>query len=250
MVIPRVLTGLLLASTAFGWSARGHRIVAMIAEKHLSSNAALHVRELLGPDSMASVSAWSDKVRGNRRYGSSCHFVNIPVEASNPDPDRFCPADGCIFSKLDEFAAMLRTTSGKSPERVDALKFVIHFVADLHQPLHVGNQGDRGGNDRQVRFFGKPTNLHAVWDRELLQRVCGNERKCVQRLEGTAQARWSGGSTHEWTLESYSVARNVAYVNLSANLGDAYLAQCAPSVLVQLEKAGLRLAALLDEMWK
>jgi hypothetical protein len=245
-----VLLALVAAVPAFSWSAPGHRVVAMIAERRLTPKALAEVRSLLGDESLNDAAVWADNIRSDRHEAYGWHFMNIPIEASDPDPMKYCPATGCVISKIEEFTATLRSTQGKTSERTEALKFLIHFIGDLHQPLHVGDHGDRGGNDLQLEFFGVGTNLHSVWDRGLPSRLGTDEAALAAELGAAAQERWASGTVKEWALESLSISRKIAYKNLSNSLGQEYFDQCAPSVRVQLAKAGVRLAQTLNRIWE
>jgi hypothetical protein len=245
-----MLLGLsLFVCSAYPWSTPGHRVVAGIAEKHLNSVALKNVQALLQGQSMADVSNWADQVGRSRREAAGWHFINIPIEVSDPDPDKFCHPKDCVLSKVNQLMALLKSTSGTPKERSEALKYVIHLVADLHQPLHVGNREDRGGFKLQLIFFDLPTNLHMVWDHELLARQGLDEATLITQLDGLAQERWSRGTPRDWVLESFAVAREVAYNNVSGKLGSDYLEQCTPLVRTQLAKAGIRLAKVLNEIW-
>jgi hypothetical protein len=137
---------------AFAWGGEGHRIVAEIAEQYLEPGAARQIRELLAIDNettLSDVASWADQIRPQRRETAPWHFVDIPVSAQRYDAPRDCRSDDCIVARLEQFIAALRQDSSKPPsrERLEGLKFVVHFMGDLHQPLHVSDNGDRGGGD-------------------------------------------------------------------------------------------------------
>ena len=147
--------------------------------------------------------------------------------------------------------------SDRAP-KVEALKFVIHFVGDLHQPLHCEDDGDNGGNKRHVIFDGHPDNLHWVWGMGLLQHINRDSEALAAQLERriTAQERasWVKGSIGDWGMESHQLAQKVAYGNLCsqnpAPIRAGYERQAEPLIELQLEKAGVRLAYLLNATLK
>ena len=135
------------------------------------------------------------------------------------------------------------------------MKFVVHFVGDLHQPLHDENDGDKGGNTRHVIFDGRPDNLHWIWDTGLLEHINRNPQMLAADLEANItpeeKAEWQKGSIEDWVQESHKLAQSVAYGDLAsgnpAPITSDYERQADPVVELQLEKAGVRLAYLLNE---
>jgi hypothetical protein len=172
--------------------------------------------------------------------------------------ERECPNGQCVVGKTDGFLAVLKDPKADRSAKVEALKFVIHFVGDLHQPLHCEDDGDKGGNVRHVIFGGHPDNLHWVWDTGLLQHITRDPEALAAQLEHriTAQERanWVKGSIEDWVMEGHRLAEAVAYGTLgSQNLAPitaAYERQVEPVIELQLEKAGVRLAYLLNAALK
>ena len=176
---------------AFAWGSEGHRIVAEIAEQYLEPTTARQVRDLLALENettLAEVSTWADHIRGRRRDTARWHYVDIPIRppAGTPagyDASRDCPRGDCVVAAIERFTDTLRDKSASPGDRLEALKFVVHFVADVHQPLHCADNGDCGGNDVRVSFLGQHMTLHAVWDSGILApAVQGDERGYALRL--------------------------------------------------------------------
>ena len=138
------------------------------------------MNDLLGV-SMAEVSTWADEVRGQRRETGPWHYINIPIDAPHTRSADFCSKEGCVVSKIDDLVEILHTSNDRA-ERAEALKFLIHFVGDMHQPLHCGDRKDRGGNDTKVNYFGQAYNLHRLWDSDLLARMDNDEDHLVHSL--------------------------------------------------------------------
>jgi hypothetical protein len=263
LILASVLLVFGAAGTALAWGDEGHRIVAEIAEQYLKAGTAHQVRELLALENattLAEVSTWADKIRGQRRETARWHYVNIPIHppAGTPaayDAARDCPNGDCVVAKIDELAAVLGDKAGHdSRDRLEALKFVVHFVADVHQPLHAANDGDRGGNDVRVTFMGRQTNLHAVWDTGILFAAeIGDERAYALQLARSIRPieldQWRDGSATTWATESNDIARRLIYGEWPHGpdaLRGSYAETALPVVSVQLEKAGVRLAAVLN----
>jgi hypothetical protein len=257
--------GIIIALTgqALAWGDEGHRIVAEIAEQYLKAGTAHQVRELLALENattLAAVSTWADEIRGQRRETARWHYVNIPIHppAGTPpgyDAARDCPTGDCVVAKIDELAAVLGDKAvHDARERLEALKFVVHFVADVHQPLHAANDGDRGGNDVRVTLMGRQTNLHAIWDTGILFSAgIGDERAYALQLARSIRPieldQWRDGSAATWATESNDIARRLIYGAWPHGpdaLRGSYAETALPVVSVQLEKAGVRLAAVLN----
>jgi hypothetical protein len=247
---------LLGASNALGWGREGHQVVVAIAERHLTETARERVRQILGPDtSLAAVSTWADEIRPSRPKTAPWHYVDIPLNASAIDLARDCPNGDCVIAAINHFKELLRDQTSTPEAKNEALKFVVHFIADLHQPLHCADDHDRGGNDEHVTFFGGNANLHSVWDTLLIERIDSDPGHYANRLDAdltdsTIRA-FERGTVEDWALESHAVARKVVYGALSRrdaiDLGTDYFEVAAPAADLQLQKAGIRLAFVLNE---
>jgi hypothetical protein len=249
---------ILLTASGWGWGREGHALIGVIAERHLNPVARAAVGELLEPgETLASIGSWADAVRGERRETSPWHYINLPVSASRGDWRGYCPEAGCVVSIIPEMASRLRNPSLSRLERGEALKFLAHFVGDLHQPLHVADKGDRGGNDVPVVFLDRPSNLHSIWDTPILMWMLENDgglRERLTRRVGLWERRkMAGGTLDDWAWEAHAISRDVAYQRLPEGtpvvLGADYARHAAPAVEIQLQRAGLRLARILNEVY-
>ncbi|HET9038642.1 MAG TPA: S1/P1 nuclease [Gemmatimonadales bacterium] len=234
------------------WYDEGHRLVARLAETRLTPRTAAAVRELLGGQSLADASLWADRIRGQRRETAPLHYVNIPLGSDRYVPGRDCPHDQCIIAAIERDRRLLADTGASPAERAEALRFLAHLIGDLHQPLHVANDRDRGGNDRTVTFLGVEKNLHEVWDGELVQATGLDEeqyfthlRRLMDSLDAAVVER---GTVVDWAMEGHRVAAERAY---RLPPGDAidrpYFAASLPLVDRALVHAGIRLARVLNE---
>jgi hypothetical protein len=241
---------------SFAWGPEGHRLVARIAQAQLTPAARARVTAILGPGTtMASIASWADEVRESRAATFPWHFIDIPVDQPHLDMARDCPKGDCVIAKIEDLRKALNDPAITPDERREDLMFLIHFIGDMHQPLHCANNKDRGGNDVPVVFFGKPTNLHSVWDSGLLGRM-GTQDRIFGRLltESLDHAKkWSKGTVEDWAEESHKAAQKVVYGRLPkvpagtpVPIGAAYEKKADPLIREQLEKAGARLAAVLN----
>ncbi|MDB5352882.1 MAG: Nuclease [Planctomycetota bacterium] len=252
-----------LVSPAHAWGPQGHRISTRIAMARLTPKAAGAIRELLNPgDTLVDVCNWADH-EGHDVVPDSApwHYVNVPLDAPRYSA-KYCGERGCVVSKIKEFRKILADPKAPRKERQRALLFLVHFVEDVHQPLHVGDNRDRGGNNTQVQFAGKGTNLHRVWDSDILHHVGGNDNVWVQRLTPLLTPEhvkaWSSGSVEEWADESLIAARK-AYMWPPGSrtpmpsgtiLGNDYVRMADPIVRERLAQAGVRLANELNGIFK
>ena len=237
--------------TAF-WYDEGHRLVARLAETRLTPRTAEAVRELLGGQTLADASLWADRIRGQRRETGPLHFVNIPLGADRYVPERDCPHGQCIIAAIARDRRILADTAASPAARAEALRFLVHFIGDLHQPLHVANDGDRGGNERPVSFLGAARNLHEVWDGELIEASGLDESQYYDRLRRLMDSLDLGslerGTVTDWAMEGHRIAAAHAY-SLPRNgaIDPAYVQANLPLVDRALVAAGVRLAAVLNE---
>jgi len=246
---------MLFATPAAAWGPLAHRVIARVAARHLSPAARHEVGQLLGGASLADVSFWADEIREQRPETARWHYVDIPVRANDYRPGRDCrltPRGDCIVAALERERAVLADHAASDARRAEALRWVVHLVGDLHQPLHCADDGDRGGNEVHVTLLGRPENLHAVWDAGLLAVSGQSERawedRVARRLAGADLHRLRRGTVVEWTLETHRAAVEHAYaIPGSHRLGARWAAANEPVVEWQLALAAVRLAGMLDQ---
>jgi len=245
--------------SAFAWGGIGHRVVATIAEQHLTPKARQEISKLLQPgETLAAISTYADEIRNARPDTRRLHYVNIPLLASAYLPARDCRSSDegdCIIAALERFRLELANVKETRERRAFALKFVVHLIGDLHQPLHCADNDDRGGNDIKVTWFGpseRQQNLHSVWDYAIIEHGGRNEAAWVKKLSNDLASEKiqavQAGTVTQWALESWQVAKDSAYkIPLNRQLGQAYYSKTLPLVEARLRNAGLRLARILNE---
>ena len=276
------LAALLAPANALAWGAEGHAVVALIARSELRPEVRARLDALLASDAantltghdMAAEASWADAWRGaGHRETASWHFVDTEID--HPDLAAACfsypaqgprasdgPAQDCIVDKIEAFAAELRSTATTPDEKLLALKYLLHFVGDLSQPLHAADNHDRGGNCVLVTIDGARTiNLHSYWDTTVVEALGPDAETLARTLRARItpkdRAQWVAGGPRAWAMDSFAAARASVYrlnsppgcasspTPLPLPPGYAEAAQAAAAV--QLAKAGVRLAALLNQ---
>ncbi|SHJ24683.1 S1/P1 Nuclease [Hymenobacter daecheongensis DSM 21074] len=238
------------------WGVDGHRAVGKIAERHLTAKARREVQRLLGTETLPLVSTWPDEIRNYPEFKDTApwHYVNTPsgltqaqylqTLATQTEPNAY----NMLQAKLRE----LGDTGKPEAERLAALKFVVHLVGDAHQPLHAGHAEDKGGNDIKVKFRGKDTNLHSLWDSGLLdyQGLTYTEMACQydRQLRRRQVRQWQQTPVEQWFWESYQSSTQLYQeAPTGTDIDYKYYPAHAELMKQRIEQAGVRLAQLLNE---
>jgi hypothetical protein len=250
------------APSLLAWGKQGHQIVATIAARGLSPAATAQVKALLDGKSLADVAPLPDDWRATQPETPGWHFVNIEISDTGYDPARDCPAQtsevgrNCAVAAIDHFRVVLADKTATKAARARALTFVVHFLGDIHQPLHCADNHDRGGNDVAVDWFGLPNldgfpvNLHAVWDEGIIEHTGMNVSDyATHLLKMTAPSDATTGTTVDWANQSFNLAKSHAYkipAGKPPKLGQDYFDANLPTVNDQLLRGGLRLRGILE----
>lgn len=258
----RVFLALLLAIAsplARAWGEQGHQIIGELAERQLSPAAHAQVHELLAGEadpSLAGVSTWAEYLRehdpelGKRSY--RWHFINFPRgQTCAYVPARDCPDGNCVVAAIDAQRAILADRGAPVVARRQALKFLVHFVGDVHQPLHAGHGDDLGGNRFQVSYQGEGSNLHAIWDHRILQTANLATDAYADRLQALPlpapeAAAHAGNPAAGWALESCSLVQQEGFYPESHRIEPGYIERFRPLAEQRLAIAGRRLAAMIE----
>jgi hypothetical protein len=235
------------------WWDLGHRIVARIAEQRLTAHTREAVRQILEGQSLADASVWADNIRQYRHDADPLHYVNIPLSDTAYDPERHCPKGRCILAAIAADEQALSSPASSPVDRAEALRFLVHFIGDLHQPLHVADDHDRGGNQRTVYLAGDSTNLHKVWDGELLEHQGVTESEYLEMLRREMDtmdlAALERGTVVDWAMEGHRTAVEHAYhLRRNGRIGEAYIRENRPIIDHALIAAGVRLAKVLNDV--
>jgi hypothetical protein len=271
---------------ALAWGDEGHKVIALIAEHYLDPAVRAKVATLLAADTdpltahdIASEATWADKYRDSDRdttkirYKATGQWHFVDIELTQPDLAAACfghpplppevpaskgPPQACVVDKINQFAAELGDRATGASEQLLALKFLLHFVGDLHQPLHASDDHDAGGNKKLVAGEGvHPGNLHHYWDVEFVEGLGTDPGQVaatlIERIPEAQRKEWSSGTPSDWAMEAFALARHDAY-GLLQRPGDqgtyalppAYTEQAEQDVALHLSRAGVRLAFVLN----
>ena len=256
-LIPLALLLLLpLPAAAFG--PLGHRIVGLLAERQLTPTARAQVQQLLAGEpepSLAGVSDWADQLRDTDpdrgKQTARWHYVNFPRGDCAYAPARDCPDGNCVIAAINRNLLALADRSRAHAERAEALKFLVHFVGDVHQPLHAGYRDDRGGNDFQINYRAQGSNLHSVWDSLLIDSRHLDADDYADALVNQPAlpfdpTRRSDRPAVEWAQESCRIVQQSDIYPTTHTLTNAYVLSHRALVEQRLRQAGARLADMIN----
>lgn len=247
-----------LALSLISWGSKGHRQIAATAEKHLHPGVKKEIYNLLGETSIVKVSTWADQARNQAayKYTTPWHYVNLPADLNYQAFRNSLKNDkkSNLYNGLLKSIQTLKDPQSSQAQKQTALKFVIHLVADAHQPMHVSRAADKGGSRIQVRFNNQGTNLHQLWDSGLLNySSAAKHPKYVPYKPASAKQikQWQKDDAILWLFESYELSNKIyAEVPKNSILGDAYFQKHIRTIEQRLEMGGIRLAGLLNEIFK
>lgn len=258
----------LVSLDSFAWGPTGHRVVGAVAEKHLSSQVSLKVKKILQGQSLSRASTWADEIKSDpETYGHTFnwHYTDWKDEDQQHDETH---SSGKLLSTIDEQLKTLRNPKASEASKRFSLKFIVHLIGDLHQPLHVGNGLDQGGNKCKVMFHQKETNLHALWDEKMIEFTRLSYTELTDYIpQGKTKkeiAQWRQGSVVDWAKESkllrpqiypeapkkthpYCGNDQTISEEQMPKLGYEYSYKFLPMAETRLFQAGIRLAKLLNE---
>jgi len=261
----------LIPAPALGWGKTGHRVVAAIADTQLSGLARAHVEQILGPgESLDEAANWPDEMRSApgsfwQKTATPWHYVTL-----NGIIYDHAPQEGDALEALNHFSTVLNDPNASLADKQRALRFIVHLVGDLHQPLHVGKCCDKGGNDVKVTWFGKPTNLHSVWDSQLVDDEQLSFTEMASKLERHISpadvVKWWDINPRDWISESAEI-RDTVYPTKTdmpkptkgkkpkkgepvlPDLSYSYVYRFTPVMERRLSQGGVRLAAYLNALF-
>ncbi|MEO9953054.1 MULTISPECIES: S1/P1 nuclease [Nonlabens] len=234
------------------WGKTGHRTTGAIAQQYLNKKARKAISKLLDGESLALVSTYADDIKSDtlyRKYGPQ-HYVNIPFEADYDSHEK--SERGDIIKAIDTCIATLKSKTASREEKAFQLRMLVHFIGDLHQPLHTGISEDKGGNDFQVRWFRDGSNLHRVWDSQMIESYGMSYTELATNMPQLTkkERKIMGSGTHrEWLEDSRMLVKDIyAHTEVGEKLSYRYMYAYFNKLRGQLQKGGVRLAALLNEV--
>ena len=233
------------------WGPTGHRTTGWIADKYLNKKARKEIERILGGQSLAMASTWMDEIRSDSAYDYTAdwHWVTLQdgqtYEQSEKNPK------GDIIQALEKIMTELKSKTLTPEEETKRLKMLIHLIGDIHQPLHVGGGSDRGGNDVRISWFRNESNLHRVWDSEMIDDTKLSYSELGQSLDKPTPAQltgWQNSSVKDWAYESMAYRKQV-YDYGNGKLGYQYSYKYFHIVRYRLLQSGIRLASVLNEIY-
>ena len=234
------------------WGKTGHRTVGKIAEKHLTNKTKRHLKKLLDGGSLALYSTYADEIKSDKRYNEfyTWHYINMPFKDTYQSSNK--NSEGDLVTGINYCIKIIQDDTSSTNDKKFYLKLLIHLIGDLHQPMHIGLAEDRGGNDFKVSWFGNQTNLHSVWDTKMIDNynmsyseLASNSKEISKKQIKFIQS----GSVVDWVNETHEITKNIyKSVSQGEDLKYKYSYENMGLVRTQLQKAGLRLASLLNNI--
>ncbi len=247
-----VLLITITVSYALGWGSTGHRATGWIAEKYLSKKAKKQLERILKGQSLAMVSTWMDDVRSDTAYDymTDWHWVTLPLgqryEESVKNPN------GDIIEALERIIKEMKSKKLSDQQQLIYVMIITHLIGDLHQPLHVGGRDDKGGNDVKLQWFREDSNLHRVWDSDMIDETRLSYTELAQSLDKPSEEqikKWQSSTIRDCAYESQSYDKQV-YNYKGTRLGYSYSYYNYHIVRLRLLQAGVRLAGILNDIYK
>lgn len=245
---------LYLTSITFDWGATGHRVIGEVAAQHISKKTAKVIDDLLEGASLAYVSVFADDIKSDDRYQAffSWHFANINIDENYNSSSKNPKGD--VVQAVEICVRKLKSKTTPRAEKQFYLKLLVHFIGDLHQPMHLAKKEDKGGNKIKIKWFGKSSNLHRLWDSDMINSSQFSYTELAQNLPlitPKALEQMKSSSLSFWISETHELTKKV-YQELpkKPNLGYKYQYDNFDLLRLQLLRAGVRLAALLEDIFK
>lgn len=272
-----------LPQGAFAWGDKGHETIALIAAKEIRSpDVKAKIAKLLGVEDAASgmqtAAPWADKTKTPAT--APWHFTDIEIDDAGYQPARDCKDDQCSVAQIEKHIAILKNPSSPEADRTKALKYLIHLIGDVHQPLHSSDNHDRGGNDDTVKSIDGCKEFHAVWDKAMVDdlmtelklprsaskssaEISAHDSKLIadaldKKITDADRTAWRSGKAADWANETFKLAKTKVYPAVAGDgkgkpaitLPTDYRKTNAPIAEEQLERAGVRLAMVLEDALK
>jgi hypothetical protein len=242
---------LLVSVEGFSWGATGHRVVGLIASKHLSAKTKKNLIKILGQNSLSEVSNWMDEIRSDSTYKDTGDWHWVTIETGKTYEQSPKNPKGDVIATIDRIVAELKKHNLDKKTEEEYVKMLVHLVGDIHQPLHVGCCDDQGGNKVKMKWFGRETNLHSTWDSNMIDDTKLSYTELTSFLDEPDQATitsWQKNSVLDWANESMGFRKQVYEIG-DGNLSYKYSYKNLPTVKQRLLQAGIRLAGILNDIY-
>jgi len=248
-IIIMIIVFLLIPSPAKAdWGKTGHRVIGQIAQDNLTPKAQKEISDLLYGETLATVSTWADEIRSDSSYDSYkvWHYVNMPLDKKYEEVEH--TQDNVVIG-IQKCIAVLKDNSASKEEKIFHLRFLVHLVGDIQQPLHVGRAEDYGGNKIYVEFFKDGTNIHRVWDTDMIENFNMSYTEISEYLQSYKKQDFAQGDAICWANESQQIVKKVYEIEVGEQLSYSYIYSNFYIVKDRLYRAGIRLANLLNSIY-
>lgn len=243
----------LVIMKANAWGLTGHRVVGQIADTYLTKKAKKEIKKILGTESLADVANWMDFIKSDPQYDKMkpWHYVTIPDGQTYATSEK--APEGDVIWAINKFINELKSDTLTHDEQQFALKALVHLVGDIHQPLHVGNGTDRGGNDVKLKYFWQSSNLHRVWDSGMIDGQKLSYTEWVLKINHPQKSqveKWQSATINDWAMESMAMRPSVYAIGEKKSINYRYNYDHIAQVEQRLLQAGVRLAGVLNEIYR
>lgn len=238
---------------AWSWGQTGHRVVGLIAERHLTKKAQKNLKLIMGNESLAMVSNYMDQIRSDTAYDFmyTWHWATIPGGQTYEQAGT--PESGDVIVTIQRLVQELKTKRFTNGDEFFTLKLLVHLVGDIHQPLHVGNGTDKGGNEVRLKYFWKSSNLHRVWDSGIIDKQQLSYTEYAHSIDYASPRQineWQAASVLDWAYESVALREQLYDIPEDGKLSYRYNYDNLATVNLRLLQAGIRLAGILNEIYR
>lgn len=241
-----------ISLNAFSWGQTGHRVVGLIAERHLTKKAKKNLEKILKDETLAEVSNYMDFIKSDHAFDhmSPWHYATIPDGKTYADAGT--PEEGDVIVTIERLIAELKSKKFTEQDELFAIKCLVHLIGDIHQPLHVGNGDDKGGNDVKLEYFWEESNLHRVWDSGMIDEKQYSYSEYVEWIDHASAdqiTKWQNDKLMDWANESKEVRPQVYNLPKSMKINYRYNYENEALLNQRLLQAGIRLAGILNEIY-
>ncbi len=256
-IVYHLIVLLLIISTDINasptWGATGHRVIGKTADNYLKPSAKRQIKKLLKRQTLAFVSTYADEIKSDKRYNEfyTWHYINMPFSETYESSEK--KPKGDLVSGINYCKNIIKDKNSSDDDKAFYLKLLIHLIGDLHQPMHVGLKEDRGGNDFKVKWHFKDTNLHKVWDTQIIESYNMSYTELTDNGDYLSKEQVKSikkGSIVDWVNDTHKITKQIySSVKKDENLRNNYSYQYLGTVRSQLQKGGIRLANVLNELF-
>lgn len=243
---------IVVSLSCLAWGETGHRVIGKVAESHLSAKAKKALKEIMGHESLAEASTWMDEIRSDKsfNYAKPWHYVTIPDGKDYHSAEH--AEGGDAYEAIGRMKQILKDASKSVEEKRNAIRMLTHLVGDFHQPLHVGNGEDRGGNNVKIKWFRNESNLHRIWDSGMIDSKKLSFSELAEMIDHPTREDMKAEKSTDldiWVEEAMKLRPQVYEIGTKDYLSYEYMYHNWSTVKHQLYKAGVRLACILNEIY-